>query len=407
MLHRSPSGAQRKIRQRREEMSKEEPLKEKIAINTFSKPEPARRTLASIDGSNNSSNPNNANNSSNINNSNNINGSIDKYNLPVSSLVETQNSFASQIYGGPGKPTVEVHPMPTPRSSIPSSQPFLSQKITPVPPPIPKKPEKLKKKFDQKNSDFQEEISISVSPNENEFPREKSNIKQDPETSSESAIFLDKSLRCVSKPCSSTEALDRLHTSNLVRSMEEKFDDARLSAADISELEKRRLISINKLINKVTERSADLDAIKAEREAAMLTIQNLLGNHPTRPRIEKEIRMRTHLIQLEGIARVRLQQISSLTKEHAHALQDRVDYWHEKIKDVRYLAIFVSQRIAQIEDEICNFLNKDDFLAYKKCMDLLIELDAENTETEEKLASVQKQIEQLQNICSLPGGNKY
>ena len=117
--------------------------------------------------------------------------------------------------------------------------------------------------------------------------------------------------------------------------------------------------------------------------------------------------MRAHLIQLEGIARVRLQQINNLTKEHANALQDRANYWHEKIKDVRYLAIFVSQRIAEIEDEISNFLTKDEFLVYKKCMDLLIELDAENTETEEKLISVQKQIEQLQNICSLPGSTKY
>lgn len=150
--------------------------------------------------------------------------------------------------------------MPTPRSSVPPSQNILSQKITSIPPPIPKKPEKLKKKVDQNNSSsdyhvsqrtvkalfcfnyYFQDISVSVSPNENELPREKLDTKQDLETSSESSIVIERTPRCISKPCSSTEALDRLHTSNLVRSMEEKFDDARLSAADISELEKRRLI---------------------------------------------------------------------------------------------------------------------------------------------------------------------
>lgn len=136
-----------------------------------------------------------------------------------------------------------------------------------------------------------------------------------------------------------------------------------------------------------------------------MTIGKLLENHPTQAKIEREIKMRANLIQLEGVARVRLQQINNLTKEQASALQDRIDYWHEKIDDIRYLAIFVSQRIAEIEDQICQYLNKEDFIIYKKNMELLIELEAENTETKEKLSSVQKQIEQLKNICPIPGAN--
>uniref|UniRef100_A0AC34QHD5 ASD2 domain-containing protein n=1 Tax=Panagrolaimus sp. JU765 TaxID=591449 RepID=A0AC34QHD5_9BILA len=436
MLHRSPSGAQRKIRRRIEELTQQRQpstfsssslqsqqstatetfidsgyrslvdssayrsilddmsyrnetrsdeifSSEKVSINTFSKPEPARRTLALTDKSNNSNNL------------------IEKYNQPLSAT-ESSSVFVNQNYFGPTKPTVEVHPMPAPRSSL-TSQPILLQKGPPIPPPIPKKPENLRKKIEQQSS-FQD-MSISVSPNENEVPRV-NGIKYESETSSENAYVIEKEALCNSKPCSSVEALDRLHTSSLVRSMAEEFDGARLSAVDVTELEKRRISSINKLISKIAERTADLDTIKSEKEAALSAIQKLLENHSTLPKIEREIKMRANLIQLEGVARVRLQQINNLTKEQASALQDRIDYWHQKIDDIRYLAIFVSQRIVEIEDQICQYLSKEDFVVYKKNMELLIELEAENTETKEKLDSVQKQIEQLQNICPLPGANK-
>ena len=81
----------------------------------------------------------------------------------MSSLETTQNSFTNQVFGVPGKPTVEVHPMPTPRSSLPPSQNILSQKITSVPPPIPKKPEKLKKKVDQNDSSSNYHVSQNLS----------------------------------------------------------------------------------------------------------------------------------------------------------------------------------------------------------------------------------------------------
>ena len=48
------------------------------------------------------------------------------------------DNLNGQIY--PGKPTVEVHPMPAPRNSFNSLS-----KNNIVPPPIPKKPERLKK----------------------------------------------------------------------------------------------------------------------------------------------------------------------------------------------------------------------------------------------------------------------
>lgn len=83
-------------------------------------------------------------------------------------------------------------------------------------------------------------MSISVSPNENELPRV-NGTKYELETSSESGYVIEEEAHCNSKPCSSVEALDRLHTSSLVRNMEEEFDGARLSAVDITELEKRRI----------------------------------------------------------------------------------------------------------------------------------------------------------------------
>lgn len=160
------------------------------------------------------------------------------------------------------------------------------------------------------------------------------------------------------------------------------------------------LQTINKLTKKVNERTADLDSINNEKEAAIGTIKSLLGSHSSFTRIEMEIRRRAHLIQLEGIARVRLTQIASLGKEQATALHSRSNYWQEKIKDIRYLAVFVSQRINEIEDEIYTILDQDEFGTYKKCMDLLIELEAENTETAEKLSTVQNQIDQLHNIST-------
>jgi hypothetical protein len=443
MLHRSPSGAQRKIRQRREEISQqhkqtsssslqqqqqrsfvssetmtttssnetfidleyrtlvdssayrsilddnniicdigkssEDFPTNRVAINTFAKPEPPRRTLGAIDDSN-------------------ISKNTDKYTYPP------HDNLNGQIF--PGKPTVEVHPMPAPRNSFNS----LSKNI--IPPPIPKKPERLKKMSTSSNTGkYSDDImSISVSPNENELPND-SHIRQDAETSSDTSLFDKIVPKCYSVPCSSIEALDKLHTSPLVRSIEEKFDDVRASviesdSTELTELERRLISTINKLTKKVNERTSDLDSIKNEKESAITTIQSLLGSHSTFPKIEKEIRMRAHLIQLEGVARVRLQQISSLGKEQASALLSRSSYWQDKIKDIRYLAVFVSQRISEIEDEIYNYLDQEDFTTYKKCMDLLIELEAENTETAEKLATVQKQIEQLENISSFQNSGK-
>uniref|UniRef100_A0AC34GPW8 Uncharacterized protein n=1 Tax=Panagrolaimus sp. ES5 TaxID=591445 RepID=A0AC34GPW8_9BILA len=344
----------------------------RVAINTFAKPEPPRRTLGAIEDSN-------------------ISKNTDKYTYPP------HDNLNVQIF--PSKPTVEVHPMPAPRNSFNS----LSKNI--VPPPIPKKPERLKKMSTSSTGKYSDDImSISVSPNENELPND-SHISQDAETSSDTSFFDKITPKCYSVPCSSVEALDKLHTSPLVRSIEEKFDDVRASvietdSPELSELERRLISTINKLTKKVNERTSDLDSIKNEKESAITTIKSLLGSHSTFPKIEKEIRMRAHLIQLEGVARVRLQQISSLGKEQASALHSRSSYWQEKIKDIRYLAVFVSQRITEIEDEIYNYLDQEDFATYKKCMDLLIELEAENTETAEKLATVQKQIEQLENISS-------
>ena len=98
---------------------------------------------------------------------------------------------------------------------------------------------------------FQDDImSASISPNENELPNN-SNISHDAETSSDTSFF-DKTVpQCYSLPCSSVEALDKLHTSPLVRSIEEKFVDVRSSiiesdSTELTELEKR-LIAVSEI----------------------------------------------------------------------------------------------------------------------------------------------------------------
>uniref|UniRef100_A0A7E4W4I1 ASD2 domain-containing protein n=1 Tax=Panagrellus redivivus TaxID=6233 RepID=A0A7E4W4I1_PANRE len=435
MLHRTPSGAMRKIRQRREEMSQMRQsqehldatspqstatttqsligyrslvdstayhsilddgmsfrsdisnsedsfssLKSSISINTFSKPEPPRRTLATIEHSNI------------------LNGSEKNY-YDVNGTVNP-----------PAKPTVEVHPMPPARTTAPL--PIAVKQL--VPPPIPKKPERLRKMIDQQITvNCQKSNSVtSVSPNENELPGER-NLNLDTDTSSESVPIVVKKKAaptsdsaCCSMASSSVEALDRLHTSSLVRSIEEQFAGARtsvveLNTADLNELEKRRLIAIKKLTDKVADRKKDLDGIKNEKEVAIGAIRHLLGDHPLFKLIEVEIRKRADLIQIEGMARVRLQQIDDLNKEHAKALSSRRAYWNEKINDVRYLSVFVSERILAIEAKIYKLLSPENYQTYRQYMDLLIQLEAEDTETSEKLSIVQKQIDQLHSISPL------
>uniref|UniRef100_A0A914E6J9 ASD2 domain-containing protein n=1 Tax=Acrobeloides nanus TaxID=290746 RepID=A0A914E6J9_9BILA len=386
-------------------------------INTFEKPEPAERTLLPTDQrpqysfstvptiqrpSHFEADQKPVNNHGNISTSG---GSPTVANNITNTLNHHSNissSFTS------GKPTVEVHPMPAPR--INSLPPSISPPDTlkKQPPPVPKKPAKLRRKF---------ETVIGNDNSENENHGQHMTSSSSPPNGTLNSSFSSSS-SSLAKPsimsfnfasvsaAPSTESLHLLCASPSLVSLQNSLNHAysnpqEHSREQLEELERRRLQSIESLSKKVANREQDRDMVDEEiqsNEQLRADIFAALSNHKSLlSRLEIHLVQSIRLVQLETRLQLQLEKLenANVNPEDADYIISRKRRTVEQLHDTKLLRTSHETRDAELDEELSHLLNDEQMKEWIFYKSTATKLHTERKQIEDRLSHVKAQLRSL------------
>jgi hypothetical protein len=322
--------------------------------------------------------------------------------MPLSSNVHSHD-FASNGFNGIGKPMVQVHPMPAPRSSLLSGSP--PETLKKQPPPVPRKPQTLRQKSETANtsfdSSFTQELEIKCS--------KPSTMSEKLDLSTANFSIGSPSIFSSSKTLSSAYSTDSLHLLcaspsllNLQNSLNHAYyNPEQFTNQRLEELESQRLESIQKLSKKVKEREEDLSAVMEELEhnenIRKSLLQSISPNESLISRLNIHVVQFVRLTQLETrleLQNEKLQNISGANDEDfLAARRRRLD---EQLEDASFVRSSFDVRDAQLEEELRLALDSDDLMMeWRFYKTTLQKLNIEKKQIEDKIAHVRAQLRTL------------
>ncbi|VDN59390.1 unnamed protein product [Dracunculus medinensis] len=306
---------------------------------------------------------------------------------PVTAFLPSASSSSSCIGG---KPTVEVHPMPSQQQQnintksamcFSSKYDILSEKIREKP-IVPKKPAKLILNSSIFDSSKTSPLSLSTSMlNLPTFSSQASSVSSNC-NSSISRLFTTPSLIC-------------LHTALMQPSLTEE---------EIERLETKRQQLIESISRKISILDGEKDSIDNEIEAnetlRRCIVNDLLNNCENQvlvEKIEKNLAQNSQLIRLETRLRMQLERLESLPSDSVEKDLNiaRIEKIKQQIDDKELLLKAFNRRDSDVDRCICSLLCVERRLQWRFYKETWKKLMVERHEIDERLSFGREQLNAL------------
>ncbi|KAH7731814.1 biogenesis of lysosome-related organelles complex 1 subunit 1 [Aphelenchoides avenae] len=327
--------------------------------------------------------------------------------IPLIVSRTTADGFST---GFTGKPTVQVHPMPAPRTISPHTSP--SESFKKQPPPVPKKPSGLRPKSEYLHT------RNALSEDRNDFSH--SAMQQDSvmQPCRPSPAFSLSSLSTATSPlgtlasvssATSTDSLHMLCTSpsllNLQNSLHYAACNPELHTRErLEELETQRLQSIERLSKRVAEREEDrkaiLEDLDANEELRATIFRAVPESSSLKSRLNIHVVQCVRLTQLETRLQLQMEKLQNFEREAEELdegfIKARRRRLAEQLEDARLVRDSFNARDAELDNELRQELRDDELLKeWQFYKTTLRNLHAEKKQIEDKISHVKAQLKTL------------